>query len=51
MFVRLWRNRAGASLIEYAFIVGIVTAIFVAGVAFAGGWVGGLWVRLLGALG
>ena len=47
---RLWRARSGATLIEYAFIVGIITSLVVVAVEAAGTRVEGMWARLLSAL-
>jgi Flp pilus assembly pilin Flp len=47
---RLWRERSGATLIEYAFIVGIITSLVVVAVEAAGTRVEGMWARLLSAL-
>jgi Flp pilus assembly pilin Flp len=51
MFARLWRDRAGVSVIEYAIVVAMITVIVVVGVAVAGGWAHGMWLRLLARLG
>ena len=50
MFLRLWRNRSGAALIEYSFVIGFMIAMIVIGVALAGSWASSTWVRLLSAL-
>jgi Flp pilus assembly pilin Flp len=48
---RLWRDSAGAALIEYSYLIGIIIALVVIGVAQAGSWASGTWVRLLSDLG
>jgi Flp pilus assembly pilin Flp len=50
MFERLWRDRRGASLIEYSILVAMITAIVVVAVAVAGSWIYGVWVHLLAML-
>lgn len=51
VFRRLWRDRAGSSMIEYAFLVAIMVAIIIVGVAVAGSWAVGMWTRLTTILG
>jgi Flp pilus assembly pilin Flp len=51
MFQRLWRDQGGASLIEYSFLIALITAIVVVGVSVAGAWAQGMWERLLPMLG
>ena len=51
VFFRLWRDRSGATLIEYSSLIGIIIALVVTGVALAGIWASGVWVRLLSDLG
>jgi Flp pilus assembly pilin Flp len=50
MLLRLWRDRAGSSLIEYSLLVTITVVLVVAAVAAAGIWVSGAWSHLLAAL-
>ena len=50
LFLRLWRDRSGAALIEYAFVIGFMIAMIVVGVAVAGSWASSRRVRLLSAL-
>ena len=50
MYLRLWRDRSGAALIEYSFVIGFMIALIVIGVALAGSWASSMWVRLLSAL-
>ena len=50
MFERLWRDQAGASLIDYAIVVAVIT-VLVVGVAVTGSWIKGVWVHLLSLLG
>jgi Flp pilus assembly pilin Flp len=47
---RIWRESSGATLIEYSFIVGIITSLIVVGVEVTGRWVESVWARLLIAL-
>jgi Flp pilus assembly pilin Flp len=51
MFERLCRDQRGASLIYYAILVALITAIVVVGVSVAGSWIYGMWVHLLAMLG
>ena len=40
---RIWRNRHGASLIEYALLIGLVTLIVLGFIIAVGSWVNGIW--------
>ena len=51
MFDRFWRDQGGASLIEYSFLVAVITMIVVVGVAVAGAWAQAMWAHLLPLLG
>jgi len=44
-------NQRGASLIEYSFLVALITAIVVVAVSVAGAWAQGMWSHLLPLLG
>ena len=48
--MRLWRDSAGSSLIEYSFVITIMIALVLIAVATAGVWVAEAWTRLLSAL-
>jgi Flp pilus assembly pilin Flp len=50
MFMRLWRDISGASVIEYSILVAIITTLVVGGVAAAGSWVHHMWAHLLSSL-
>ena len=49
-FLRLWRDSAGSSLIEYSFVITIMIALVVLVVATAGVWVAETWAHLLSTL-
>ena len=49
MHFRLWRDNSGSSTIEYSFLIGIIIALVVAGVALAGIWASGMWASFLSA--
>jgi len=51
IFQRLWREEAGASLIDYSILVALITVLVVAGVAVAGSWAQSMWMHLLPILG
>jgi Flp pilus assembly pilin Flp len=51
MFQCLWRDQRGASLIEYSFLVAVITVLVVVGVAVAGAWAQSMWAQLLPRLG
>ena len=51
MFLRLWHDKAGSSLIEYSILAPVIIAVIIAGVAAAGSAASGIWVRLLNILG
>jgi pilus assembly protein Flp/PilA len=48
---RFTRDEDGAALIEYSILIGLISALAVAGVTAVGGWVQGQWGALQGALG
>ena len=50
-FWRPWRDKAGRSLIEYAFLFAITIALIIIGVAVAGLWASGMWAHLQNILG
>ena len=50
MFERLWRDQRGASLIDYAILAALITALIIAGIAVSGSWVQSMWTRLLATL-
>jgi Flp pilus assembly pilin Flp len=49
-FLRLWRDSAGSSLIEYSFVITIMIALVMIAVATAGVWVAETWAHLLSTL-
>jgi Flp pilus assembly pilin Flp len=51
MLKRLRRDQAGASFIDYAIVVAVITVLVVVGVAVAGVWAKAIWTRLLPLLG
>jgi pilus assembly protein Flp/PilA len=48
---RLWRDRSGAALIEYALLIGLVTLTVLGAVIATGSWAHGMWVNFLSSLG
>ena len=48
--MRLWRDSAGSSLIEYSFVITVMIALVLIAVATAGVWVAEEWTRLLATL-
>jgi Flp pilus assembly pilin Flp len=48
--LRLWRDSAGSSLIEYSFVITIMIALVLIAVATAGVWVAETWTRLMAIL-
>jgi Flp pilus assembly pilin Flp len=48
---RLWRDRRGAALIEYALLIGLVTLTVLGAVIATGSWAHGVWVNFLSSLG
>ena len=50
VFLRLWRDSSGASLIDYSFLIGIIIALVVVAVALTGIWISGSWASFLSAL-
>jgi Flp pilus assembly pilin Flp len=51
LFVHLWHDKAGSSLIEYSILVAIIVAAIISGLVAAGLAASGIWVRLLNILG
>jgi Flp pilus assembly pilin Flp len=50
IFQCLWRDQRGASLIDYAILAALITALIIAGIAVAGSWINSMWVQLLAKL-
>jgi Flp pilus assembly pilin Flp len=48
--VRLWKDERGASLLEYAVLIGIILAVSVTAVFTVGNWAGGQWKGLVDTL-
>ena len=46
---RLWRDRRGAALIEYALLIGLITLTVLGAVIATGSWAPGMWVNFLSA--
>lgn len=51
MLQRLWPDQAGASLIDYAIVVAVITVLVVVGIAVVGASAQAMWTRLLPLLG
>ena len=49
-FTNLRRDEAGATMVEYSILIGIITAAIIATVVLVGGWVGQQWTDLWAAL-
>jgi len=49
--IGLWKDRRGASLLEYSLLIGIIVAVSVGVVTAVGTWVTGRWDSLKTALG
>lgn len=49
-FTNLRRDEAGATMVEYSILIGIITAAVIGTIVFVGGWVSGQWVELWEAL-
>ena len=47
MAQRLWRDRRGAALIEYALLIGLVTLTVLGAVVATGSWAHGMWGNFL----
>lgn len=48
--ISLWKDRRGASLLEYSLLIGIILAVTVAAVGALGVWATGRWTTLCTAL-
>ena len=48
---RLWRDRRGAALIEYALLIGLITLTVLGAVIATGSWAHGMWGNFLSGLG
>jgi pilus assembly protein Flp/PilA len=44
---RFWCDERGASLIEYALLVGLITLILLGLIIAVGGWANGMWATIL----
>jgi len=49
--IGLWKDRRGASLLEYSLLIGIIVAVTVGVITAVGTWVTGRWDSLKTALG
>ena len=49
--IELWKDRRGASLLEYSLLIGIIVAITVGVITAVATWVTGRWDGLKTALG
>ncbi len=49
-FTNLRRDEAGATMIEYSILIGIITAAIIGIIVLVGGWVGTQWNALWAAL-
>ena len=49
--VDLWKDKRGASLLEYSLLIGIIVAVTVATIGLVSGWVNLQWTTLKTALG
>ncbi len=49
--ISLWKDRRGASLLEYSLLIGIIVAVTVGVITAVGAWVTGRWTALQTALG
>mgnify|MGYP002624313057 CR=1 FL=1 len=45
------RDEAGASLVEYSLLIGLITVAVVATIVLVGGWVATQWTNLQAAVG
>jgi pilus assembly protein Flp/PilA len=48
---RVWKDKSGASLLEYSLLIGIIVAVTVATITLVSNWVGVRWASLQAALG
>jgi Flp pilus assembly pilin Flp len=47
---RLWRDRRGATLIDYTLLIGLITLTVLAAAIATGSWAHGMWVNFLSSL-
>jgi Flp pilus assembly pilin Flp len=50
MFLRLWRDRSGSSVIEYSFLITIMIALVVVAIVATGNWFASMWEAFLAVL-
>ena len=48
--IGLWKDRRGASLLEYSILIGLIIAVSVGTVTLVGTWMSGRWTALLNLL-
>ena len=48
--IELWKDRRGASMLEYSILIGLIIAVSVATVTAVGGWMSGRWTNLMNLL-
>jgi Flp pilus assembly pilin Flp len=48
---RIWRDRNGAALIEYALLIGLIILTVLGAAIATGNWARGMWVNSLSSLG
>jgi Flp pilus assembly pilin Flp len=48
--LRLWRDSAGSSLLEYSVLITIISAVIVIGVGIASVWISEKWMDLFSAI-
>jgi len=44
--VRLWKNKRGATMLEYSVLIGLITATVVGLIVGVGGWTNTQWTNL-----
>jgi Flp pilus assembly pilin Flp len=51
MFGALWRDRRGASLLEYTILIGLIVLASLPLIVYFGGWTNSAWRDFLSGLG
>jgi pilus assembly protein Flp/PilA len=46
LLARIWKDKRGASLLEYSVLVGLITATVVGAIVLVGGWTNTQWSNL-----
>jgi pilus assembly protein Flp/PilA len=46
LLARIWKNKRGATLLEYSVLIGLITATVVGAIVIVAGWTNTQWANL-----